>query len=62
MDSFPECFILRYYFVNVSRQLGARLNEVPLDMLERSILADFVAYHRNSLNGKLNGSREENMP
>ena len=56
---FPECFIFRYYSVNVPRQLGARLNEVPL---ERSILVDFAAYHLNSLNGKLNESREENMP
>ena len=59
MDSFPECFTFRYYSVNVSRQLGARLNEVPL---ERSILVDFAAFHLDSLNGKLNGTREENMP
>ena len=29
--------------------------------MERSILADFAAYHLNSLNGKLNGSMKENM-
>ena len=59
MDSLPECFTFRYYSVNASRQLGARLNEVPL---ERSILVDFAAFHLDSLNGKLNGTREENMP
>ena len=59
MDSLPECFTFRYYSVNASRQLGARLNEVPL---ERSILVDFAAFHPDSLNGKLNGTREENMP
>lgn len=32
--------------------------EVPL---ERSILADFAAYHLNSYKGKLNGFMKENM-
>ena len=30
--------------------------------MERSILVDFSAFHLDSLNGKLNGTREEIMP
>lgn len=33
-------------------------NEVPV---ERSLYAEFTNYHLNSLNGKLNGSRPDNM-
>lgn len=29
--------------------------------MARSILADIDAYHLNSLNGKINGSKRENM-
>lgn len=65
---FPRIFyfpVLLFLFCGICqcvKTARSPANEVPLDMLERSILVDFAAYHRNCLNGKLNGSREETMP
>ena len=38
--------------------MATKLNEVQL---ESSILTDFAYYHLNSFNGKLNGSRKNNV-
>ena len=59
VDIFPKCcFSLKV--CNSVRIVQNLLNEVPV---QRSILADFGNYHLilNSLNGKLTGSRKDNL-
>ena len=52
------CFWRKRISQNLNR-IGQNLqNEVPV---KRSIHAEFSNYHLNSLNGKLNGSRQDNM-
>ena len=52
------CFFLSVNSVRIGQNL---LNELPKMQSKRSILADFANYHLNSLNGKLNGSRKNNI-
>ena len=47
--------LLVFFYVQLCQNL---VNEVPK---ARYILADFAAYHLNSLNGKINGSRREKI-